>query len=441
MSAKTKTRDLTSGSVSGSLFLFALPMIAGNLLQQCYNLADTWVIGRYVGSGALSAVGSSYALMTFLNSILIGMCMGSGALFAYYQGKGDDRKRLACVETSFLLLGALALILTVLTELFTNPILRLLQTPAEIFDMMRSYVVIIFVGILFVYLYNYFAFLLRSMGESVVPLVFLGIASALNIGLDLYFVISLNWGIVGAAVATVFAQFVSGVGLWLYTWKKYPQFRLSWKRFAAGEKPVGEILRFSAVSSAQQSIMNFGILMVQGLVNSFGVSVMAAFAAAVKIDTLAYMPAQEFGNAYSIFLSQNFGAGKKDRIKKGTHSAMLVTIVFCLFVSAVVFVLAKPLMQIFVDASETKIISIGVRYLRVEGTFYALIGILFLLYGYFRGINRPEISLLLTIISLGTRVVLAYIGAYFFGVDGIWWSIPIGWMFADVTGGILCRKN
>lgn len=202
-----------------------------------------------------------------------------------------------------------------------------------------------------------------------------------------------------------------------------------------------EIFSYSAATGVQQSVMNFGILMVQGLVNSFGTAVMAAFAAGVKIDTLAYMPAQEFGNAYSIFISQNHGAGRSDRIRSGTKSAVCVVLGFCVIASAAVFLLAPRLMGIFVDLGEREIINIGAGYLRIEGACYVGIGILFLLYGYFRAVERPKISLLLTIISLGMRVALAYAFAPVFGVGAIWWAIPVGWLLADITGAVLMRRS
>lgn len=248
--------------------------------------------------------------------------------------------------------------------------------------------------------------------------------------------LGLDWGLQGAAWATVIAQAVSGVGLGIYIWKREPFFRFSLRSFVQGEKPVAEICKYSGMTCMQQSVMNFGILMVQSLVNSFGPAVMAAFAATVKIDTFAYMPAQEFGNAYSIFISQNHGAGKEERVREGTRKAIGVSAAFCGVISVLVFVLARYLMLIFVKAEDTQIIAIGMQYLRIEGTFYIGIGILFLLYGYFRGINRPGVSLVLTIISLGTRVFLAYILAAVpqIGVLGIWWAIPIGWALADVVG-------
>lgn len=438
-----KNHDLTKGNVTKSLLTFAAPMILGNLLQQCYNIADTWVVGKFVGADALAAVGSSYALMTFLNSLLIGLCMGGGAVFSYYIGKGEREKVRACAQTAFVMIGALAVVLTAIAQGLMRPILLLLRTPTELYGMTRDYLSVVFWGIFFIFLYNYFAFLLRALGNSVAPLYFLGAASVLNIALDLFFVRSLGRGLAGAAEATVIAQAVSGLGLGIYLWKKEPYFRFSLRCFLQEEKPVGEICRYSLMTGMQQSVMNFGILMVQSLVNSFGAAVMAAFAATVKIDTFAYMPAQEFGNAYSIFISQNYGAGKSERVKQGTRKAMTVSAVFCGVISVLVFALARFLMLIFVDAGETEIIEIGMQYLRIEGAFYIGIGILFLWYGYFRGVNRPGVSLVLTVISLGTRVALAYALAAVpgIGVLGIWWAIPIGWALADVTGFVLMRLD
>lgn len=435
--------DLTEGNVTKSLLYFAAPMILGNLLQQCYNIADTWVVGKFVGAQALAAVGSSYALMTFLNSLLIGLCMGGGAVFSYYIGKGDRARVKTCAQTAFVMIGVLAAALSIAAQCLMHPILLLLRTPEELYGMTRDYLAIVFLGIIFIFLYNYYAFLLRALGNSVTPLYLLGAASVLNIGLDLYFVRNLGWGLQGAAAATVISQAVSGLGLGICVWRKEPYFHFSLHGFLQEEKPMGEICRYSLMTSMQQSVMNFGILMVQSLVNSFGPAVMAAFAATVKIDTFAYMPAQEFGNAYSIFISQNFGAGKAERVKQGTGKAMAVSAVFCGAVSVLVFAFARFLMLIFVDAGESQIIAIGMQYLRIEGAFYIGIGILFLLYGYFRGVNRPGISLVLTVISLGTRVALAYILAAIptIGVTGIWWAIPIGWALADVTGFVLMRHD
>ena len=190
------------------------------------------------------------------------------------------------------------------------------------------------------------------------------------------------------------------------------------------------------MTSLQQSIMNFGILMVQGLVNSFGTVIMAAFAAAVKIDSFAYMPVQDFGNAFSTYVAQNYGANEKKRIKDGIKSAVMMSMAFCVVVSFLVCIFAKPLMQIFIDPGEAKIIAAGVHYLRIEGACYVGIGMLFLLYGYYRAVNKPLMSVILTIASLGTRVLLAYVLSAIpvIGVTGIWMAVPIGWFLADAIG-------
>lgn len=418
-------------------------MIAGNLLQQLYNIADTLIVGRFLGSGALAAVGASYTLMTFLTSIFLGLCMGSGAVFSIRYGEKDQKQLEKSIGASFLLIGITAVIVNLAVFLFIDPIMGLLQVPQEIYGMMRDYLWVIFLGILATFLYNFFASVLRAVGNSVVPLVFLAACAILNIVLDLWFVLGLQWGVKGAAIATVISQYVSGIGITIYTYWKMPQFRVKAKYLHPEFSLVKEIAQFSFLTSLQQSVMNLGILMVQGLVNSFGTVIMAAFAAAVKIDSFAYMPVQDFGNAFSTFVAQNFGAKKEARIREGIKKAVLMAMAFCIVISIGVFVFAKPLMLIFVQPEETAILAAGVEYLRIEGAFYCGIGCLFLLYGFYRAVKLPGMSVVLTVISLGTRVVLAYALSSIeaIGVTGIWWSVPIGWALADLVGFLYYRRH
>ena len=426
--------DLTEGKISRSLLLFALPMMAGNLLQQFYNIADTLIVGRVLGSNALAAVGSAYTLMTFLTSIFLGLSMGSGALFSIYKGKNDQDSLRNAIVHAFALIMAVTVLLNVLVYIGIDPILHFLRVPDEVWDGMKAYLLVIFAGIIATSLYNYFSCLLRALGNSTIPLVFLAVSAVLNIGLDLLFVAVLPWGIRGAALATVIAQYVSGIGITIYVLLKCRDLLPSREDLQFNRQILGEIGNLSSMTCVQQSVMNFGILMVQGLVNSFGPVIMAAFAAAVKIDTFAYLPVQDFGNAYSTFIAQNYGAGKKDRIRKGTRESFLISFLFCIVISAVVCIFAAPLMRIFVSAKETAVIASGVRYLRIEGAFYCGIGCLFLLYGYYRAVKKPGMSVILTVISLGTRVALAYILSAYIGETGIWMAIPIGWVLADITG-------
>lgn len=427
---------LTQGPILRSLIRFALPMMAGNLLQQIYNLVDTLIVGHYLGAGALAAVGSAYTLMVFITSIIIGLCMGSGALFSASFGAGDMEAMRKDIFHSLIFIGSAALLMYVPVYAGMGVIRTFLRVPESLSALTDSYVSRIFSGLIFVFLYNFFAYILRSVGNSFIPLVFLAISSVVNILLDIVFVVYLHMGVAGAAWATVIAQTIAGLGIAVYAMRKLPVLRFNIRDIRFDPARLRMIIANDLMTGLQQSVMNFGILMIQGLVNSFGLTIMASFAAAVKIDTIAYMPAQEFGNAFSLFIAQNHGAGKQDRIRRGTGKAIITTVCFCVFVSVLIYIFAGSLMSCFVQKSERLIILEGIRYLRIEGAMYAGIGILFLWYGYFRAIGRPQISLVLTIISLGTRVLLSYTLApnTAWGAAAIWWSIPIGWALADVAG-------
>ena len=351
--------------------------------------------------------------MTFLTSVIIGLCMGCGALFSLYYGAKKINELKESLWVSFWLILAVTLMIYIIVFSCTDGILQLLQTPAEIYEIMYDYIRVIFIGIGFTFLYNFFAFVLRAIGNSFLPLIFLAVSTVMNIVLDLWFV---------DQTSLIFPQ------------KCHRRIR---------KEMIRKVGQYAFFTCLQQSVMNFGILMIQGLVNSFGTVIMAAFAAAVKIDTLAYMPVQEFGNAFSLFLSQNYGAGKKDRVRQGILVSVRISVLFCLIISAIVWIFARFFMEIFVDASETAIIDEGIRYLHIEGAFYWGIGCLFLLYGLYRAIGKPNMSLVLTVISLGTRVALAYLLAPStpLGVTAIWWAIPIGWILADLTGFLYYKRT
>ena len=429
-------RDLSKGPVVKSMILFAIPMILGDLLQQCYNIADTLIVGRFLGEKALAAVGSSFTLMTFITSIILGLCMGSSALFSIRFGQRDENGLKEDICASFFFIAVVTVLLNIIAYVSLDGLRIFLRVPDEVWGAMREYLSVIFKGILAVFLYNYFTSYLRAIGNSVIPLVFLAASSVLNIILDLWFVIGLEMGVAGAAQATVIAQYLSGLGIMIYTFVYYKQVNAILKISCLKKERISKIISFSMLTCIQQSVMNLGILMVQGMVNSFGTVVMAAFAAAVKIDAFAYMPVQDFGNAFSTFIAQNYGAKEKKRIQQGLKAAVSISAIFCVVISVFVCIFAKQLMMIFVDAKETAIIMEGVRYLRIEGAFYIGIGWLFLLYGLYRALGRPGMSVVLTIFSLGTRVALAYVLSAIpaIGVTGIWWSVPIGWALADIVG-------
>lgn len=430
--------DLTRGSVTKGILLFAFPMICGNMLQQLYNVVDTLIVGRFLGADALAAVGSSYTLMTFLTSILLGMSMGSGAIFSIRYGEKRWDRLKENIFTSFAMIFVFSALINILVYLLADEIMGLLSVPDQVYGAMKSYLLVIFAGIMATFLYNFFASLLRAVGNSMTPLIFLGIAAVMNIVLDLVFVIVFLWGVEGAALATIISQWFSGIGCMVYAIRKCPQMMPQRRHLKITGAGLREISGASFLTCMQQSVMNFGILMVQGLVNSFGAVVMAAFAAAAKIDAFAYMPLQDFGNAFSTFIAQNYGAREKERIRRGMRVAAMMMVAFSVIISMVLLIFAGQLMELFVGDGEPDIVETGVSYLRIVCVFYFGIGGLFMLYGLYRAFNRAGMSLVLTVISLGTRVCLAYILSAIpaIGVVGIWWSVPIGWILADLTGVI-----
>ncbi|MEE0966814.1 MAG: MATE family efflux transporter [Bacilli bacterium] len=429
-------KSLTEGSILKSMILFALPLILGNMLQQLYNVVDTYIVGHFLGANALAGVGASYSIVTFITSLILGLCMGAGVLFSMLYGAKRDKELKNSFVISFVFIGVISVLIMGLSISFVDPLLKFLNVPNDIYVLTRNYIVIIFYGIFFTFLYNYFASLLRALGDSKTPLLFLGISTISNIILDITFILYISKSVKSVAYATIISQAISAIFMIVYTLHKKKEY-VPYKEHCYLDKRIfNKFISYSLLTCIQQSVMNFGIMLVQGIVNSFGVTVMAGFSTAVKIDTLAYMPVQDFGNAFSTFVAQNKGANKEDRVNKGLKYACIVSILFCIVISSVIYMFAENFMMIFLNVNEIEAISVGVQYLRIEGACYIGIGLLFLWYGYYRGIGKPFISVILTVISLGTRVILSYtlsnISAI--GVLGIWWSIPIGWFLADVTG-------
>jgi len=429
-------KDLTKGSTSKVIVAFSIPMILGNLFQQLYNIVDSIIVGKFIGTNALAAVGSSFAVMVFITSILLGLCMGTSVVFAQFFGAKNIKDLKTTMSTSFIFIGIISLVISILSIVFVDNILIFMNIPEELCKDTRKYLIIIFSGIFFTFLYNWASGLLRSLGNSKAPLYFLIVAAVINIALDLIFVIYFDMGVSGAALATIISQALSAILCIIYCIKNlgFLKFKINEIKFS---KEIFKLTAsYSLLTSMQQSIMNFGILMIQGLVNSFGATTMAAFAAAVKIDSFAYMPVQDFSNAFSTYVAQNKGAGESKRIKSGIKFSIILITVFCLFITIVVEVFADKLMLIFVNSSEIQVIAIGVTYLRIVSLFYCFIGYLFMFYGLYRGLGHVKVSIVLSVISLGIRVVLAYILAPIVGLKGIWWAIPIGWIIADTIGGI-----
>lgn len=435
--------DMREGNPTKLMLRFALPMLIGNIFQQLYNMVDSIVVGRFIGKNALAAVGTSFSIMNFITLVIIGLCMGSSVVISLYYGAEDYDNLKSVISTSFIFMLIITIVLSVSMFLFAENFLILIQTPKNILTDSTNYLQIIFAGLIFTFLFNASASLLRALGDSKTPLYFLILSSIINIVLDLLFVIKFNMGVPGVAYATIIAQAISSILCLIYSFSTIPIIRMTRDEFVFDTKLFPKITKYSLLASMQQSIMSFGMVAVQGIVNSFGENVIAAYTAAVKIDSLAYLPVQDFGNAFSTYVAQNIGANKIDRVKEGVKSSVKIIIVFCLIISIIIVTGSETFMKAFVDSSETVVIQTGVDYLSVVGVFYVLIGFLFMFYGFFRGVGSLNTSIVLTIISLGTRVFLAYTLSSIpaIGVNGIWWSIPIGWILADTIGFIIYKRG
>ncbi len=434
--------DMTKGNANKLMIKFALPMILGNIFQQFYNLVDTIIVGKFVGADALAAVGSSFAIVVFITSIIIGLTMGMGVILAQFYGAKEMEKFKKTIITSFIFIGLITIILMVISIGFIDEILALFNMPYKLIADAKSYLIIIIIGLIFTFIYNLGTALLRAIGDSKRPLYFLILASLINVVLDLIFVLQFDLGVKGVAVATIIAQGVSAILCMIYVCKKLPFISFKKEEIKIDRDIFKLVAKYSILTSIQQSIMNFGILIVQGLVNTFGVTVMAAFAAGVKIDSIAYMPVQDFGNAFSTFVAQNKGAGKPHRIREGVKGAIKTIIAFCLVTSTLILLFSRNIMLLFIDKGEEEIIRLGIEYISVIAIFYVLIGFLFMFYGLYRGLGLLKMSIVLTVVSLGTRVVLAYVlSGTSLGASGIWWSIPIGWALADIVGFMVYKKK
>lgn len=435
-------KDMTQGNPMKTILVFFIPMFIGNLFQQIYNVVDSIVVGRFVGNEAFAAVGSCFLIMSFMTSILIGLSIGSGTYFSQlFGGKKYERLKKSIV-TAFIFIMLVSFIMSITTVYFIDDILVLFRLPNEIINYAKDYLIYIFTGLTFTGLYNISAYLLRSLGDSKTPLYFLMLSSVINIVLDLVFVINFDMGVKGVGLATLIAQIVAGVASFAYTIKRIKFLNFSREDFVFDRIEFKNILNYSLLTALQQSISSFGMMMVQGLVNTFGTSVIAAFAACSKVDEFANRPLQDLSNAYSTFVAQNKGANKYDRIRQGFKDTAKLLSIISLSITLIVFAFAPKLITIFVKKDSLEIIEIGTNYLRLVSVFYILLGFVVMYYGFFRGLGEIKFSIILTIVSQVIRVTLAYtLASLGLGLSAVALAVIIGWLITDIIGRIFYKKS
>lgn len=418
--------DMTVGSPLKLILTFTIPLLIGNIFQQLYNVVDSIVVGNYVGSVALAAVGTAFPVIFMFTSLFMGIGIGATIMIAQYFGAGDNDKVRKTVDTiySAIMIGAIPL--TVVGVLFSGTFLKIMKVPADTFADAHLYITIIFLGIIASLGYNVNAGILQGLGDSRSPLIFLSIATAINIALDLLFVVVFGWGVAGVAIATVIAQFSSWLFGIFYINKKYPNLHIRPFHFSFDKALFLQAVKLGVPAGIQQAIFSIGIMAMQSLVNSYGSDFMAGYNGASKIDTFSFLPIQSFATSITTFVGQNIGAGKMDRVKQGAKITLIMSIGCNLVISAILLLVGPWLMRLF--SPSEPVIQAGLVYMYRVLPFHWLLATMFIINGIMRGAGEMTIPLLSTTLSLwAARVPSAYLIAHYIGRDDIFFCNPIGW--------------
>jgi len=436
---KSGMKDLTVGSVGKNILRFAMPMLLGNLFQQLYTFVDQIIVGRYLGKEALAAVGASFPVIFTLIALIIGIATGGTIVISQFFGAKNFTKVKRAIDTIFITMGVFAVIMTVVGLSFSEEIFRLIKLPEELMPMANTYLTIYVSGLVIFFGYNGVAAILRGLGDSITPLYFLVLATIINIGLDLLFIVKLGWGIEGAAFATLIAQGTAFMVAVVYLNKTHELIKFNIKEFAFDRGIFKQSLRIGLPTGLQHTFVALGMMALMGIVNGFGTDVVAGYTAAGRLDSLAVIPSMVFSIALSTFVGQNIGAGKLDRVKKGLSRTMWMSSAIAIVITILIILFKYPLMGLF--TRDQAVIDIGGEYLTIVTSFYLLFTAMFTYNGVMRGAGDTLIPMFITLFSLWVVRIPAAI--YFsretieifgltingagLGQSGIWWSIPCGW--------------
>ena len=411
-----------------ALLIFALPMMLGNFFQQAYTMADSVIVGRFVGEDALAAVGASYSLTNVFISIAIGGGVGASVITSQTFGRRDYPRMKRSVSTALLAFLAISIALGGVGLLFSRQIMVLLNTPQNILADATTYLNIYFIGLPFLFMYNVLSSMFNALGKSRIPLYLLIFSSLLNIGLDIWMVGPLQMGVAGAAWATLIAQGISAVlsfSIFLRELKTYPG-KLEGRLFDLRE--LQNMGRVALPSILQQSTVSIGMMLVQSVVNSFGSQMLAGYSAAMRIESICIVPMSAMGNAISSYTAQNIGAGKEDRVKSGYRVSYGIIFAIAAAICLVVQLLARPLISLFLEAPSAAAFDTGIACVRFMGWFYVLIGLKMISDGVLRGAGDMTMFTVANLANLGLRVILAVTLAPRFGIQFVWMAVPAGWL-------------
>lgn len=426
-------KDLTQGSEAKVIINFALPMLIGNVFQQFYTMVDSIVVGNFVGTTALAAVGIAFPVIFLMISLVMGLTMGTTVLVAQYFGAKDSAKVRAAVDTGYITLFWAGLAMSIIGVASTDWILVALKVPADVFPEASAYLRIIFAGLLAMFGYNAISAILRGLGDSKTPLYLLVAASLLNVVLDLLFVVGFGWGVPGVAWATVISQAASFVGGLVWVNRKNDLVRLDIRELRFDRDIFKHSLRIGLPTGVQQTMVSLGMMTLSRIVNGFGTTTIAAFSVASRLDSFASMPAMNLSQAISTFTGQNMGAGKTERVKRGHRSAVIIGAAISAVVGAAVLLFGKPLMSLF--TRDVEVMATGAQYLAIVGATYILFSTMFINNGVMRGAGDAFIPMINTILALWVIRIpcaLLFSGPLGMGATGIWLSVPAGWAMGAV---------
>ena len=418
---------MTEGSIPGHLLSYAIPALLGDLFQVTYNTVDSIIVGKYAGAGALAAVGVASPLMSVAMFFIIGMGLGASVLMSEFYGAGDIKNLRREFSTALILSLGLSGAISIALFLLTGPLLRLVNTPAAIFEDTGRYLRIVSAGMIVTGVYNLLAAASRSVGDTRTPLYCLVAGSAVNVALDLWFVAGLGWGVAGAAGATVISQGCAAA-LCALLLRRGGGLFFDRREFGLDRALLKRTLGFSYASALQQAGIYVGRLLVQSMVNPLGVQAAAAFTAVNRIDDYALIPERDIANGETVLVAQNHGANRPDRMEKGLKVALTMEILYGLIVSVGIFALAEPLMRLFVAPEETEVIRLGVRYLRLMGLFYFLPGINNGLQGFMRGLGKLKITMYVTYTQMFVRAICTFLLIPTLKLDAVPLSCAVGWL-------------
>ncbi len=429
---KDTTRDMTAGSIMPNIIKFCLPLMLGNLFQQFYNMADIIIVGQFVGKAALSAVGAVGALNFLIIGSVTGLCTGFAIPVAQRFGAGDFNSLKKYVANIIYASVALAIVITTLSVTLTNPLLKLLNTPAEIYEDAYNYIVIIFAGIGATILYNVLASIVRALGDSKTPLYFLVFSSLLNIGLDILLITAFDMGVRGASVATVFSQFVSGILCLIYVKRKFPILKLTKETKDLDFYYIKKLLSNGLPMALQFSITAIGSVMLQSCVNGLGEDIIAAVTIGGKTQLMIVLPSETIGATMAVFCGQNLGAGKIDRVHKGVKRASILAVCYTVIGVLVARFLGPVISLLFVSGGETDVIMLAQEYINMGSNFYLVLSFLFLFRNAIQGLGYPTTAMFAGVFELVARGIMGFGFVNTLGYSAACVANPVAWIAADI---------